>query len=208
MHVGDLVSRYGDLFYLILFAWTFVEGETVVLLAGVGARNGLLNVWVIFAVAWAGSFLGDQLWFYLSRRLGRKMLDRFPAAKPKMASAMALMEKHSTVFILSYRFVYGIRNVASLAIGASNITWGRFAFLNFFSAGIWAAAFTSGGYLAGSAMKHVLGELSQEAGIVMLVLFVGGAGFLMWRHHRQQKLVTAPDNTAAAQTEPDRNKVV
>ena len=52
--------------------------------------------------------------------------------------------------------MYGVRNISSLAIGMSSVCWRRFAVLNVLSAGIWAAAFTIGGYLAGEVLQELM----------------------------------------------------
>jgi len=78
MEIRELVVAHGAWFYLIVLAWTFLEGETVVLFAAFAAAQGLLNPWVLLVVAWLGSFTGDQCYFWLGRRYGAGLIGRFP----------------------------------------------------------------------------------------------------------------------------------
>lgn len=73
-----------------------------------------------------GSFLGDQLWFYLGRRHGSKLLERYPRYAASAARAQALLTKYDTPVILSVRFLYGLRTVLPFVIGMSNISLLRF----------------------------------------------------------------------------------
>ncbi|MCX7016875.1 MAG: DedA family protein, partial [Candidatus Sumerlaeota bacterium] len=71
-----LLSTYG---YLALFIGTFLEGETILIIAGVAASEGLLDIqWAILS-AFAGSLLGDQLLFFIARYHGDWLLSRLPS---------------------------------------------------------------------------------------------------------------------------------
>src|SRR5580698_4307007 len=104
--VLELAKHYGPLFYPITVVWTFLEGETFVIFAGYAASLPLLIV-----SAWIGSFAGDQLWFFLGRRYGQHLLHRYPRWLPGVEIALGLARRYNTIFILSFRFIYGIRNV-------------------------------------------------------------------------------------------------
>ena len=71
-----MIENYG---YWIVLAGTLLEGESVLLLAGYAAYSGLLELHWVIGIAIAGSFLGDQLWFYLGRHHGAQLLARFPS---------------------------------------------------------------------------------------------------------------------------------
>jgi membrane protein DedA with SNARE-associated domain len=172
MQVFDLIREYGDLFYVLVTAWTFLEGETIVLFAGVASREGLLDLGTLIACAWGGSFLGDQLYFTIGRRYGQRLLGRFPVMRPGVEKALGLFERHSTAFVLSFRFVYGVRNVSSFAMGMSGIARARFAALNFVAAGVWAVSFAGGGYLAGAALQHLLGPIATTVGLGLLAALI------------------------------------
>jgi membrane protein DedA with SNARE-associated domain len=185
MKIHHLIENYGSLYYAIIFAWTFLEGETVVLCSGIAAREGLVDLGTLIACAWIGSFLGDQMYFALGRRFGTRLLRRYPRWQSGTDRALGLLERYSTGFILTYRFIYGVRNFSSLAMGMSHLSWTRFAALNFVAAGLWSVAFAGGGYLAGTALQHMAGDLASGLGLTLLAGVVLGIGILT-RVHRQR----------------------
>jgi membrane protein DedA with SNARE-associated domain len=202
MEIIDLINRYGDFFYGIVAAWTFLEGETIVIFSGIAAREGMVDLVTLIACAWGGSFLGDQLYFALGRHAGARMLRRYPRWQPGVDKALGLLEKYSTAFILSFRFVYGIRNFSSFAMGMSTLSWRRFAVLNFIAAGIWAVCFAGAGYLAGMALQHVVGEAASTLSLVLLgalVLFTAGAVLVnKWRKRRADAAALVADTVKAS----------
>lgn len=191
MHVHELIAHYGMLFYPLVTGLTFLEGESVVILSGAAARTGAVSLVPLIACAWLGSFLGDQFWFAIARRHGKKALARLPGVESRFAKASSLLERHSVLFILCYRFVYGFRNVASLAIGASKIPWLRFALLNFVSAGIWACTFAIGGYMAGAAMEQAFGKASGLVATVVAACILAACMVAWLRHRRHQAILRA-----------------
>ena len=200
MHIHEVVIRYGVLFYPLIFMWTFLEGETIVIFSGAAAKSGYVNLEALIIVAWMGSFLGDQTWFLASRYFGKHYIKGKPALEKKIAIVTRLLEDNSIAFILTYRFIYGVRNIASVAIGASHISWLKFSCLNFISSGIWALAFSLGGFFAGSAMKKIFGEATQTAGIVLLVTFVIVGGYFFFRYRKNTKNELAEVNDPASET--------
>src|SRR5688572_3818853 len=99
--VLEVIKEYGSYYYAIVFAWTFLEGETFVIFSGVAAREGILDLPLLILSAWVGSFLGDQLYFLIGRRYGARLLVRFPRWKPGVDHALGLLKKYSTGFVLS-----------------------------------------------------------------------------------------------------------
>lgn len=182
-YVFDLIKSYGEWFYVITFIWTFFEGETFVIFAGLAAAHDILRLDLLILAAWSGSYCCDQTMFYLGRRFGPRILDRFPKMRPGVESALGWTRKNSTVFILTFRFIYGVRNFASFAIGMSGVTWPRFAVLNFIAAGVWAISFAGAGYILGEVLGAVIGEHIHTAMVGMLVLFIVivGGKFLLKR---------------------------
>lgn len=163
------LQQWGDWFYPLAFVWAFFEGETFVIFGGMGAHLGILDLRILIVTVWLGSFCGDQLWFGLGRRWGNRVLDRFPSAKPRTERVLAGLERHGVWFILSFRFLYGIRNIASVAIGTSRLPWRRFLFWNFLAAGLWAVSFAGAGYLLGEAAASI-GEYGPKILLGMLVV--------------------------------------
>jgi len=183
--VEEFLKEWGSWSYLIIIAWTFLEGETVVIVAGILASQGLLDVWIVFLSALGGSFTGDQMYYYIGRRYGTPLLDRWPTMRSKIDWAFRLLRKYETIFILSFRFIYGVRNISPFVIGISGVPRLRYFILNLLAAVIWATSFSFGGYYLGHAMESYLGEYKYHA----LAGFVGAAaafGLYSWMRNRRQ----------------------
>jgi len=171
MDIAETIREYGDWFYVVTFVWTFLEGETFVLFAGLAARQDILRLDLLIIVAWLGSFCGDQVYFWIGRRWGHSLLRRFPRWAPGVHAALDLLRRYNTWFILSFRFIYGVRNFSSFAMGTSGLSWPRFLILNFIAAGVWAVTFAGVGYIVGATFEHLLGDLALVFGLVMLTIF-------------------------------------
>jgi membrane protein DedA with SNARE-associated domain len=186
MDISQLIADHGAYFYLIAFIWTFLEGETFVLFAGFAAAQGLLNPFLLFLATLLGSFSGDQTYFWIGRYFGLGLLNRFPRWRYGVEAALYWLERYNTGFILTFRFIYGVRNFSSFAMGMSAVHWKRFLTLNFVAAGLWAASFVAVGYFLGHAFRAVLGHLMRSFSLVMLVAFITFA-IVVWLVHRLQK---------------------
>jgi membrane protein DedA with SNARE-associated domain len=170
--IAQFMSEYGDWFYIGIFVWTFLEGETIVIFGGYAAHHGIVDPIKLLVVAWLGSFLGDQVWFLLGRRYGEALMTRFPKWQPKVEIALDLLYEFKTLFILSFRFIYGIRNVSSFAVGLSEISWARFSATNFIAAGLWASSFVGAGYLFSQVSEAALGKGAKIFGLGALLVFI------------------------------------
>jgi membrane protein DedA with SNARE-associated domain len=186
MDIGQLIAEHGACFYLIAFLWTFLEGETFVLFAGFAAAQGLLNPMLLFLATLLGSFSGDQTYFWIGRCFGLRLLNRFPRWRYGVESALYWLERYNTGFILSFRFIYGVRNFSSFAMGMSAVHWKRFMILNFIAASLWAASFVAVGYFLGHAFRALLGHLVRSFSLAMLVAFVA-LTVGVWLFHRLQR---------------------
>src|SRR5437868_13817968 len=200
MDLNQLIAQNGACFYVIVLVWTFLEGETVVLVAAFAEALGLVDPVLLFFAAWLGSFAGDQSYFWLGRNFGVRLLDRFPRWRHGVEAALGWLERYDTGFILSFRFIYGVRNFSSFAMGLSAVRWDRFLRLNFLAAALWAASFVAGGYFLGHAFRAVLGDIARSFGLVMLGVFVAVAGgmWLLHRTHRRRRSLAVPPGVKAA----------
>jgi len=191
-HSHNILHDYG---YIAILLVTFLEGESIVIVAGVLAYRGEMDFGLIVATAMLGSFLGDQLYFTLGQVFGTPMLKRFPGLEKRIAWAFGMVRRHETLFILSFRFVYGIRNISPFVIAMAGVPRLRFASLNVVAAALWAVTFTLAGYYFGKAVKVWFGEyenamLGVIAGLVALGLVIAWVR----RRHSKKHPVAAPQS--------------
>ncbi len=174
----DLASAVQTYGYPLVFLGTFLEGETVLLLAGFAAFKGHLDFTMVVLIALLASFLGDQLYFFLGRRYGEVIMLRWPPLRPRVERFTLLLHRHHTPLILSLRFLYGLRIAGPIALGLTDIAWWRYAQLNFLGAVVWAFLITALGYLFGSVLEKLLEDLHHVELIGALIL--GGIGLVIW----------------------------
>lgn len=146
MDINGLITQYG---YLAVVVGSIAEGETITLLGGVAAHQGLLALpWVITAAAFGG-MVGDQILFFIGRYFGQPILGRFTRYQDKIEQTQSLIRRHPYLFVIGCRFMYGFRIIGPVIIGASRLAPGIFITLNILGAIIWATLFVTLGYLGG-----------------------------------------------------------
>lgn len=187
MELNQLIAQHGAWFYVIAFIWTFLEGETIVVFAGFAAAQGLLNPILLVTATGLGSFAGDQTWFWIGRNFGEPLLDRFPRWRNGVDAALRWLERYDAGFILAYRFIYGVRNFSSFAMGLSAVRSYRFLSLNFTAAALWAASFVAIGYFLGHAFRAVLGDVARTFSLTLLSVFGVIAGTMCLLHRAQRR---------------------
>ena len=195
MDLERFIVEHGAWSYLVTFVWTFFEGETFVLLAGFAAAQGALNVPLLVVCAALGSFAGDQCYFWIGRHFGLRLIARWPHWRGHVDRALRWLTRFDTVFILTFRFIYGVRNFSSFALGISGIAWQRYMSLNFLAAWLWAGVFVGAGYLCGHAFERVMGRMAHRFSLILLAVFVvvlAGAHLVQkLRRHRRRRRAEA-----------------
>jgi len=173
----DIKGFLQDWGYIAILVGTFFEGETIVILAGALSALGFMSLPLVFITGLFGTFFGDQIYFSIGKRWGTRLLLRRPSMKRKSRSVFRLLKKYETAFILSFRFIYGLRNVSPFVIGMNGIPHPRFAALNLIAATAWAIAFAGGGYMIGHTFKGMLDpEMMDKIHIYIFVTIVGFVG--------------------------------
>lgn len=166
-----LVESYG---YLAIFFGTLLEGETILIIGGFLAHRDYLTLPGVMLAAFAGSLLGDNLFFFLGRSRGERTLTERPKLRQRLAKAEGFLNRNRTLLILSFRFLYGLRTVLPFAIGTTRISFTRFALLNAAGAAIWSVVITLLGYLFGELAERLLVKLERyELLLVALIALIG-----------------------------------
>ena len=194
MTLESLIDTYG---YLAILVGTLLEGETILVVGGFAAHRGYLHLpWVVLA-AFVGTFLGDQFFFFLGRRHSEKVLAKWPSWKSRVEKAQKLITRYRSLFILVFRFLYGIRTVAPFVIGMSNVPVSLFVFLNAVAALAWAIAVGTGGYLFGNALEILIGNVKHyEVRIFGAIAALGAVIWVLYFIKRRRKYRRAFMKTA------------
>ncbi len=181
--IATFIATYG---YLAVFIGTLLEGETILIAAGIAAHQGLLDWPIVILVAMAGGTLGDQLMFLLGRWKGDALIERHPRLARHKPRVRDLLVRHNTLLILSVRFLYGLRIAGPLILGSFRVPVLRFALLNTLGAALWASLVTAAGYTFGVAISALISDIKKFGIIALVAISVLGLLIWLWRRYFAQ----------------------
>jgi membrane protein DedA with SNARE-associated domain/diacylglycerol kinase family enzyme len=132
------------------FVGLAVPGETAVVVGGVVAERGAVELVPLIGLVWLAAAAGDLVSFLLGRRLGRPFLERHGArlqlGPERLARVDRFYERHGGKAVLLGRFTGLIRAVSPFIAGASGLALRRFVAWSMAGALLWATTFTLVGY--------------------------------------------------------------
>jgi membrane protein DedA with SNARE-associated domain len=193
----DLSETLGTWTYLLVGGLAFLEtgafvgliapGETAVVLGGVVAAHGEVDLGLMLGLVWVAAAAGDLASFWLGRRLGRRFLvahgPRIGVTAPRLHRVDEFFDRHGAKAILVGRFVGIIRAVAPFLAGASGMRVRNFLPWSLLGTGLWATTFTLVGYLFSSSFGAATDYVTNGT----LGLAVVGGLALALRAHRVQR---------------------
>ena len=197
----DLSDTLGPWTYALVAALAFLEtgafvglvapGETAIVLGGVVAAEGDVNLGAMLVIAWAAAAAGDLTSFVLGKRLGRRFLiargPRLGVTAARLERVEQFFDRHGPKAILAGRFVGIVRAVAPFLAGASGMRLRAFLPWSLLGTGVWATAFTLIGYAFHESFSAAADALTHGA----LALAVAAAALLALREHRRARRARA-----------------
>lgn len=184
LDLNALIAAYG---YWVIFIGCLLEGETVLILGGMAAHQGSLQWPHVIGWATLGGILGDQLLFWTGRYCGARLLPRLKRHQAAIERVQGLIQRYPSTSVFAVRFLYGMRLVGPMVIGASGLAPWRFALLNVLGAAVWATLFVSVGYWAGEALQHFLGDLKPYRLPIFVAVVALVAVAALIRHLRKRR---------------------
>ena len=193
-----LLHHFG---YLAVFVGTFLEGETILVLAGFLASRGDLSIYVTLAVAAAGSWIGHVFWFWLGRRYGASLVRRFPRFERQIGRSLGLIERYGVSAIFLTQYLYGLRIASAVVFGLSRIRQRTFLIVQAVSCVVWACLIGLLGYFFGRAVERMLGEAEEiEKWAILFILLVGTGIYLYHRLRERRAADWTRSRTAASRS--------
>jgi membrane protein DedA with SNARE-associated domain len=164
-----------------------VPGETLVIVSGVLASLGLLELPELLVAVTAGAIVGDQVSYRLGRRLGRGWLlrhgGRVGLDESRLGRVEQFYERYGGPAVVFGRFVGFLRPLVPFVAGAARMTYPRFLCFNVAACVLWAVVTVLLGYLLGESWELVerwIGRTGFMAAAVVVVI----ASFLYLRRRR------------------------
>jgi len=170
-----------------------LPGETILLVAGFLAAQGHLNLIVVMAIALLGAILGDNMGYWLGRKLGRPFLERYGRfifiTQKKLALTEVFFARHGDKTIFIARFISGLRELAALLAGISRMRWRTFFIYNASGALAWAVIIALLGYLFGNSWRLLGGWLGRGGLIAFGAALVIALMVILLRYSRKIQTV-------------------
>jgi membrane protein DedA with SNARE-associated domain len=156
-------------------------------MGGFAAQRGYLGLPEVILVAMLGGFLGDQMYFFLGRRYGNRILARFPSMVPRAAKVDEMLYRYHAPLIMAIRFMYGFRVAGPIVLGMGRVSAGKFILFNLLGACLWAILVAGIGFIFGHALELVLEDIRRYDHIVLGTIALFGLGLLLVHQLRERK---------------------
>ncbi|MCL4537084.1 MAG: bifunctional DedA family/phosphatase PAP2 family protein [Nitrospirae bacterium] len=177
--------------YYVLFLMTFLEtsaflgllvpGESMVVIAGLLASRGVLELGDVIWVASLGAITGDTVGYFIGYRFGEgfflKYGKYFFFKKEYLDEAKGFFDKHGGKTVFIGRFMAWLRAFAPVVAGISRMHYPRFLFFNLAGGIVWATIFSLLGYFVGNSwdiIKIYLGRIGIFGficGVIIIYLY-------------------------------------
>ena len=196
--IENLANALGKWTYALVGFMAFAEtgafigliapGEFTILLGGVIAGQGTINIYILIGLVWACTLSGDSLSFLLGRRLGRKFLvthgPKFRITPERLAGVDEHFRRRGGATVLVGRFIGFVRPLAPFIAGASGMRYRRFIPYSIVGTGIWGPGLCVIGYVSYrsfSKVSKIVGQATLVFGATVAVI-VG-----IWYAHKRLK---------------------
>jgi membrane protein DedA with SNARE-associated domain len=193
----DLSDTLGAWTYALVAGLAFLEtgafvglvapGETAVVLGGVVAARGGVDLVPMLLLVWMAAAAGDFASFMLGRRLGRRFLvargPRLGITPDRLTRVDTFFDRHGAKAILVGRFIGIIRAVAPFLAGSSGMRVRAFLPWSLLGTFAWGVTFTLVGYIFSDSFSAAADYVTHG----MFGAAVLAAALLAIRAHRLQR---------------------
>ncbi|MFA6153546.1 DedA family protein [Mesorhizobium sp.] len=181
--IHHFIEQYG---LLAVFLGCVAEGESAAILGGFFAHQHVFVLWHAIVASALGAFIGDTFFFILGRSFADNRHVVGLRRRPGFRRAYRLLNTHPDIFVLSNRYIYGMRLVGGIAAGLSTVPAPRFVILNAISSVIWAVLFSTIGYVFGLGAERFIGQALLRHERLLVGLGIGlTVAILAWLIARQ-----------------------
>jgi membrane-associated protein len=149
----------------IIFAETglavgfFLPGDSLLVVCGLFAAAGKLNLWVMLVTLFIAAVAGDAVGYYSGKKVGPAIFSR-PKSRffnpDHLKKAHAFYEKHGGKTIIIARFVPIVRTFAPIVAGAAGMRYRDFVFFNVVGGFVWITSMLFAGYYLGGLVEQLM----------------------------------------------------
>ncbi len=158
--IGELITTYGTLVYLILFTIIFIEtglvvvtffpGDAILFSAGIMAASGELNLSILLLLLSFASILGNTSNYLIGHFLGVRFLKKEKSQRNQyLEQSFIFFKKHGDKAIVASRFIPFFRSFVPFVAGISSMNFRRFTLYNIIGGFLWIAVYLLLGFFFG-----------------------------------------------------------
>lgn len=208
----SLDSYTGIALYVVVWTIVFVEsglligfflpGDTLLIAAGILAKQGHANIAVLCAGIVVAAIVGDNVGYTIGRRAGRPLLEKRDGRvlnQHNLRRATAFYERYGSATIVIARVVPMVRTFAPLIAGCTDMRYRTFFTWNVVGGVLWGIGVPVAGYLLGTAAegfdKYALmaaGFMAVLSIVVAVVHYIRAGKALA---HEQEEILEEADLT-------------
>jgi membrane protein DedA with SNARE-associated domain len=170
------------------FLGMFVPGDTVVIVCGFLASRGRMKLPLIIALATTGAIIGDNIGYAIGYRFGLPFLmkhgKRFHVKDKHIRRTEDFFQRHGGTSVIFGRFIAYIRTFIPVVAGISRMDYKLFLFYNFVGGVLWAAVFTTVGYIFGNSWQLISRILGATGTVIFFLGCIVIAVYLIIRRRR------------------------
>ncbi len=169
-HLIDyMLNLLGGYVYLglwfVIFAETglavgfFLPGDSLLVVSGLFAAAGKLNVALVMLAFFLGSVIGDSTGYWTGRVMGKTLFNRESSwiFKPsRVEKAHAFFEKYGVKTVILERFIPIVRTFAPLVVGATGMPYSRFLPYSVIGGLLWIPSMVLAGYFLGGVVERAM----------------------------------------------------
>jgi membrane protein DedA with SNARE-associated domain/membrane-associated phospholipid phosphatase len=175
------------------FVGLVIPGETAIIVGGVVAAQGELDIIVLIALVWSSAVAGDLFSFMLGRRLGREFLvkhgPKVQITEERIEQVERFYDRHGGKAVFLGRWVGLVRAVSPFLAASSGMPLRRFLPYDVLAAGAMGTLFCLVGFIFWHSLDAVLeiakkGALALGTTIVVVVALVAAVRWLRVEQNR------------------------
>lgn len=154
----------------------------------IAVSHGYLSIYLVITIAIIATICSDLVYFNLGKNRANKLMNN-PKWKTKIEAVNDRLTKHRQLFLVSYRFLYGLRIATPLVLGTQNINTLTFLKYSIISTLIWATLFTFLGLAFGELILTYLNHIKQIEFYIIGGLLFSAIVFLVTRFLKRKTML-------------------
>ncbi len=185
--IDNLLATFGNYVYLALFFIIFAEtglavgfflpGDSLLVVSGLFAAAGKLNIALVLIAFFLGSVIGDSTGYWTGRVMGKTLFNReksFIFKPSRVEKAKGFFDKYGAKTVIMARFVPIVRTFAPLVIGATEMPYLKFLTFSVLGSLLWILTMVLAGYFLGGVIERALNIKLEDhiEKVVIVVVFL------------------------------------